>query len=140
MIKKRSVCALVGLAICMGAFTACSPSGQKVDAGADSGSTTLGEGVRAVEAPESFAIADSSTYDGTDPVTLIEEHCFSCHEMVPFRGADQSSPNPLTDWLLTYKAESPEAALIVSEEMALVCNNMTEAQVEALAEFYTPSE
>ena len=99
-------------------------------------STEIDPSVFEVEKPASYAVADSSTYDGTDPLVIIEEHCYQCHSIVPYRGADMSSPNPYTDWLLTYKAESEEAAQAVAEEMALVCNNMSQEQIDALASFY----
>lgn len=122
------------LCLCLGAV-ACSPSGS---GSSSSGASELGPGVRDVEPATTHAIADSSTYDGTDPEMIIEEHCFQCHQNVPYSGADMSSENPLTDWLLTYKAESPEAAQAVAEQMAYVCNNMSQEQIDALANYYMP--
>lgn len=111
---------LMGLAACDG-----------VSSGSDSSSDsiTLGEGVRAPEKPESYAVADSSTYEGTDPVEIINEHCAGCHEQVP---------NYLPDIILSYKATTPAEAKAVAEEMALVCNNISQEQIDALEAYYMP--
>lgn len=133
------VFSICSIALCMSLAACVSGSDMEGSDKEGSASQQLGLGVRDVEVPSSYAIADSSTYTGTDPVEFIKEHCFQCHENVAQdAGSVENASDSNTEWLLTYKADDETEARAVAKYMCLVCNDVSQEQIDALADYYTP--